>query len=202
MFAKLTGVIDDLAEDHLVLDCNGVGYLVQASAKTLATLIAGETASLRIETMVGDDHIRLYGFRSRDEQYWFKLLQSVQGVGARVALAILSILPPDRLTTVIATQDKASIAQANGVGPKLAQRIVSELKDKASLPLGAASDMPQAMPSAGLPTSVTADALSALANLGYAPSQAHMAVMAALAIVGTEADLSSLIRQALKEVAK
>lgn len=202
MFAKLTGVIEDLAEDHLVLDCHGVGYLVQASARTLATLTQGETASLRIETMVGEDHIRLYGFRARDEQQWFKLLQSVQGVGARVALAILSVLPPERLMAVIAAQDKASVAQANGVGPKLAQRIVSELKDKAALPLGAAPLVQGGAPITGSVPATTADALSALANLGYTPAQAHMAVMAALATLGSGADLSSLIRQALKEVAR
>jgi holliday junction DNA helicase RuvA len=200
MFAKLSGTIDDIAEDHLVLDCNGVGYLVFASSRTLDGLRSGEPLSLRIETHVGDDHIRLYGFASNDEQRWFKLLQSVQGVGARVALAILSVLPPERLATAISAQDKSSVAQANGVGPKLALRIVTELKDKAgalsvsAITSALAGNVPKA-------SGLLADAMSALTNLGYQPVVAHRVVSAAIVKLGEEAALSAVIKLALQEAA-
>ena len=194
MFAKLSGRIDEIAEDHLILDCGGVGYLVHASARALDGLRAGDALSLRIETMVGEDHIRLYGFRSSDEQRWFKLLQSVQGVGARVALAILSVLPPERLAQVIAAQDKASVAQANGVGPKLAQRIVTELKDKAGPVFATATT------SGGPASHGNQDAVSALLNLGFQPLVAQRAVAAAAAALG-DAPLSDIIKRALKEAA-
>jgi holliday junction DNA helicase RuvA len=200
MFAKLTGMIDEISEDHLILDCGGVGYLVFASSRTLDGLNIGDTLALRIETHVGEDHIRLYGFRSSEEQRWFKLLQSVQGVGARVALAILSVLPPERLAAAISAQDKASVAQANGVGPKLAQRIVTELKDKA----GALSvSTITAALSGNVPKSagVLGDAMSALTNLGYAPALAHRAVGSAIAKLGEDAPLGALIKTALQEAA-
>jgi holliday junction DNA helicase RuvA len=196
MFAKLTGLIDEVAEDHLVLDCGGVGYLVFASARSLDGLRAGDKLSLRIETMVGEDHIRLYGFRSAGEQRWFRLLQSVQGVGARVALAILSVLPPERLSLAISEQDKASLGQASGVGPKLAQRIVTELRDKAG-----------AMPVTGsavieaLPQGAAADAVSALVNLGFQPALAQRAVAKVRAAQGDDLPLGALVKAALREAA-
>jgi holliday junction DNA helicase RuvA len=200
MFAKLTGTIDDIAEDHLILDCGGVGYLVFASSRTLDGLRSGETLSLRIETHVGEDHIRLYGFRAGEEQRWFKLLQSVQGVGARVALAILSVLPPERLAAAIAAQDKASVAQANGVGPKLAQRIVTELKDKAGA-LSVATITSALGGNASKASGILGDAMSALTNLGYPPAAAHRAVSAAITKLGEEAALGSVIKVALQEAA-
>ncbi len=200
MFAKLTGLIDDIAEDHLVLDCGGVGYLVFASSRTLDGLTAGDALSLRIETHVGEDHIRLYGFRAPEEQRWFKLLQSVQGVGARVALAILSVLPPERLAAAIAAQDKASVAQANGVGPKLAQRIVTELKDKAGA-LSVATVTASLASSAPRLSGVLGDAISALTNLGYPIATAHRAASVALGKLGEDAVLGSVIKLALQEAA-
>lgn len=200
MFAKLTGTIDEIAEDHLILDCNGVGYLVFASSRTLDGLKSGERLSLRIETHVGEDHIRLYGFHAAEEQRWFKLLQSVQGVGARVALAILSVLPPERLAAAIAAQDKASVAQSNGVGPKLAQRIVTELKDKA----GALSVAMVTSALGSAPVKATgqlADAMSALINLGYQPGVAHRAVSVAITNLGEGASLGAVIKTALQEAA-
>jgi holliday junction DNA helicase RuvA len=202
MFAKLTGTVDDIAEDHLVLDVNGVGYLVSLSARSLDGLHMGDAISLRIETQVGEDHIRLFGFRTADEQRWFRLLQSVQGVGARVALAILSVLPPDRLAAAIAGQDKATLGQASGVGKKLAERLVTELKDKAAQETWAApvagangTNSIAAIPAAG------ADALSALINLGYKPFEAQQAVQAALAKSDAAIPVGDLIRAALKEAA-
>ena len=201
MFAKLTGVVDDLAEDHLVLDVHGVGYLVFATTKTLATLAIGDSVALKIDTQVGEDHFRLFGFKSADEQRWFRLLQSVQGVGARVALAILSTLPPDMLSAAIAAQDKASVARANGVGPKLALRIITELKDKALVVTigGTATDMQKSARTS--PMGQSGDAMSALTNLGYTLGQAHDAVAKAQLKLGDSANLAVLIRQALKEAA-
>ncbi len=203
MFAKLTGVVETIAEDHLVLDVNGVGYLVAATTRTLDGLHIGDSVALKIETQVGEDHIRLYGFRDGEEQRWFRLLQSVQGVGARVALAILSALPPDRLAPAIAAQDKATLGLANGVGKKLAERIVTELKDKAAqmtwtsvaVAANGAKITAPAAPAAG------ADAVSALINLGYKPFEAQQAVQAAMAKSATELPVGDLIRASLKEAA-
>ncbi len=200
MFAKLTGTVDELEEDHLILDVHGVGYKIFATGKTLGTLVAGETTVLKIDTQVGEDHFRLYGFRTADEQRWFRLLQSVQGVGARVALAILSALPPDILLSAIAAQDKASVARANGVGPKLALRIITELKDKAHM-VGAASGVDASKPVQASPAGHGGDAMSALTNLGYSLPQAHDAVAKAQVKLGDAYDLGGLIRQALKEAA-
>jgi holliday junction DNA helicase RuvA len=200
MFAKLSGTVDEIAEDHLILDCGGVGYLVFASSRTLDGVHSGEPLSLRIETHMGEDHIRLYGFRGHDEQRWFKLLQSVQGVGARVALAILSVLPPERLATAIAAQDKVSVAQASGVGPKLAQRIVTELKDKAGA-LSVATITSALSGNAPKVSGILGDAMSALTNLGYAPAAAHRAVSTALGTLGDDAALSAVIKAALQEAA-
>lgn len=200
MFAKLTGTVDTLAEDHLILDVGGVGYLVQASTRTLAGLAAGAPASLLVETQVGEDHIRLYGFAHGAEQRWFRLLMTVQGVGAKVALAILSILPPDDLVRVIAAQDKAMVSRANGVGPKLAQRIVTELKDKAgALALGAV--VPAATGVAAPVQGAGTDAVSALINLGYRPVEAASAISDALAALGPDARFDALVRAGLKALA-
>ena len=205
MIGKLKGVIDSYGEDHVILDVHGVGYLVHCSAKTLTALPStGEAAVLSIETHVREDMIRLYGFRSDQEREWFKLLQTVQGVGAKVALAILSALEPGALATALGTGDKAMIGRAPGVGPKLAQRIVTELKDKA--PAFGTVDpaiikLSDSVEEKTAPAPVS-DALSALVNLGYQQAQASAAVAAAVRIAGDSASSPQLIRLALKEMAK
>jgi Holliday junction DNA helicase RuvA len=204
MIGKLTGIIDSFGDDYLILDVNGVGYVVTCSSRTLQHLPArGELASLAIETQVREDAIRLFGFTSDAERDWFRLLQSVQGVGAKVALAILGILSAGELATTIGTQDKASVARAPGVGPKLAARIVAELKDKA--PALAAVD-PVVARLAGeeakrAPRPVQ-DAISALVNLGYGRPQAAAAVAASLSALGESAEAPALIRRGLKELAQ
>ena len=204
MIAKLKGIIDSVADTHAVVDVQGVGYLVQASTRTLGNLSVGEAFSLHIETVVREDAISLFGFADLEEREWFKLLQSVQGVGARVALAILAIHAPAKLSMILAAQDKAAISQANGVGPKLATRIVSELKDKTiSLPSGSSAQLEtpkEDTPAA--PTSANGDAISALENLGYGRSEAYSAVATASADLGADADVSKLISGALKALAK
>jgi Holliday junction DNA helicase RuvA len=205
MIGKLKGVIDSFGEDHVILDVHGVGYVVLCSAKTLTSLPAvGEAAVLSIETQVREDAIRLFGFKSDVEREWFRLLQTVQGVGSKVALGILSVLDPGGLATAIGTQDKAMVARSPGVGPKLAARIVAELKDKA--PAMGSLD-PMLVRLAGqveersAPKPV-ADAVSALMNLGYAQAQASAAVAAALRVAGDGAEAPQLIRLGLKEMAK
>ena len=205
MIGKLKGIIDSYGEDFVILDVQGVGYVVQCSSRTLQKLPqVGEAASLSIETHVREDAIRLYGFASDGERDWFRLLQSVQGVGAKVALAILGVLSPGELATALATQDKAMVGRAPGVGPKLAQRIVSELKDKA--PAFASID-PTVMRLAGEDEAKTApkpvqDAISALVNLGYGRPQAAAAVAASVKELGESAETSALIRRGLKELAQ
>jgi Holliday junction DNA helicase RuvA len=205
MIGKLKGIIDSYGEDFVILDVHGVGYVVQCSSRTLQKLPqAGEAASLSIETHVREDAIRLYGFASDGERDWFRLLQSVQGVGAKVALAILGVLSPGELATALATQDKAMVGRAPGVGPKLAQRIVSELKDKA--PAFASID-PTVMRLAGEDEAKTApkpvqDAISALVNLGYGRPQAAAAVAASVKELGESAETPALIRRGLKELAQ
>lgn len=204
MIGKLKGLIDSYGEDFVILDVNGVGYVVQCSSRTLQKLPpAGEAASLAIETQVREDAIRLFGFASDAERDWFRLLQSVQGVGAKVALAILGVLGPGELGTAIGTQDKAAVARAPGVGPKLAARIVAELKDKA--PALAAVDpvvakLAGADEARGAPKPVQ-DAISALVNLGYGRPQAAAAVAASVKALGESAETSALIRRGLKELA-
>lgn len=205
MIGKLKGVIDGYGEDHVVVDVHGVGYVVFCSARTLQALPpAGEAASLAIETQVREDAIRLFGFRSEQERDWFRLLQTVQGVGAKVALGILSAMDAGALATAIATNDKAMIGRAPGVGPKLAQRISAELKDKApafgEVAPGLAA-LSGALEDRRLPQPV-ADAVSALVNLGYPQAQAAAAINAALKVAGEAAATSALIRQGLKELAK
>ncbi len=207
MIGKLTGRIDTVEEDRCLIDVGGVGYLVFASARTLGQVAPGQAAALLIETHVREDHIHLYGFAERGEREWFRLLSTVQGVGARVALAILSVLSPDELATAVAAQDKAAVARANGVGPKLAGRIVAELKDKAGAlvfhggrPLATGAAGAAAPPSDGL-AQTAEDAVSALVNLGYRRTEAFAAVAAASRELGPEAKLDALIRAGLKELA-
>ena len=205
MIGKLRGVIDSYGEDFVVVDVQGVGYVVHCSARTLQTLPStGEAATLSIETHVREDMNRLYGFRADAEREWFRLLQTVQGVGAKVALGILSVLDPGSLGTAIATGDKASVSRGPGVGPKLAARIVAELKDKA--PAFAAFDPALIRLSGTLedkkaPQPVS-DAVSALVNLGYAQVQASAAIAAALKQAGDEAEAKTLIRLGLRELAR
>ncbi len=205
MIGKLKGIIDSYGEDAIILDVNGVGYLVHCSARTLQALPApGEPAVLAIETHVREDQIRLFGFLSDVEREWFRLLQTVQGVGTKVALAVLSTLNPGELASAIAVRDKATVARTPGVGPKVAERIVTELKDKA--PAYANID-PAVVRLSGqfedrrAPQPV-ADAVSALINLGYGQPQAAAAIAAAARAAGEGADTPRLIRLGLKELAK
>ena len=207
MIGKLTGVIDSLTEEGLVLDVNGVGYVVHAGAKTLSRIGgAGTPASLLIETQVREDAITLYGFADATERDWFQLLRSVQGVGGKVALAILSTLTPDDLANAVAAQDKASIARANGVGPKLAQRVVSELKDKAAgmaFGAGLGKVVPIAAGRAGEGGGdLVNDAVSALVNLGYRRAEAFGAVSKALSAGGAKPALNDLIVHGLRELSQ
>lgn len=197
MIARLTGVLAEAGPDYGVIDVNGVGYLVQLSGKTLAAL-GGVGASIKILTdmQVREDAITLFGFGSVAERDWFRLLTQVQGVGGRVALSILSVLAPDELSRAVASGDKAMVARANGVGPKLALRIVTELKDKAGPALGPVGG------TAAPKGSAEADALSALANLGFRPAEATAAVGAAVEELGPGATLDGLVRLALRKAAK
>ena len=203
MIGKLKGRIDSTGPDWLMVDVGGVVYFVSCSGKTLAALPAiGEFAEVHTEMLVSQDNIRLVGFATLLEKEWFKLLQSVQGVGARVALAILSILSPGELASAIALQDKAMLGRANGVGKKLAERIVLELKDKAPAYTAADIGLSQVAAELAAPkTSAVTDAVSALVNLGYGQSQAAMAVSAALKKAGDDQPTEKLIRLALKELA-
>jgi Holliday junction DNA helicase RuvA len=206
MIGKLKGIIDSYHEDTLILDVQGVGYLIHCSGRTLTALPrVGEAASLIIETHVREDMIRLYGFRSDAERDWFRLLQSVQGVGSKVALAILSVLDLPDLATAIGTLDKAMIARAPGVGPKLAARIVAELKDKAPA-LGGLDPLTSRLAGAVDEGSVIAapirDAISALVNLGYQQAQASAAIAAVIKREGEDLPAAQLIRLGLKEMAK
>ena len=205
MIGKLKGVVDSYGEDFVILDVHGVGYVVHCSARTLQRMPeAGEAASLAIETHVREDMIRLYGFRSDAEREWFRLLQTVQGVGSKVALGLLSVLEPEALATAIAMGDKTSIARAPGVGPRLAARLTAELKDKA--PAFAPID-PAVLALSGEVEDRTApqpaaDAISALVNLGYAPVQASAAIAAAMKGAGEGAEAKTLIRLGLRELAR
>jgi Holliday junction DNA helicase RuvA len=205
MIGKLKGLVDSYGEDFVILDVQGVGYIVHCSARTLQRLPPpGEATDLAIETHVREDMIRLYGFKSDAEREWFRLLQTVQGVGTRVALGVLSILEPAALATAIATGDKATVARAPGVGPRLAARLVAELKDKAPAfsPIdpavialsGAVEDRTAPQP--------VSDAVSALVNLGYAPVQASAAIAAALKGAGEDVEAKTLIRLGLRELAR
>ncbi len=205
MIAKLTGLLDTVGEDRAIVDVSGVGYLVFCSARTLANLPgAGDPVVLLIETHVREDHIHLYGFADSAERDWFRLLSTVQGVGARMALAILSALPPAELVRAIAAQDEATLTRPSGVGPKLAARIVAELKDKAgqiflgpvvALPGGRAADAEAQIP---IPYD---DAISALVNLGYQRAEAFGAVAGVTRELGAHAPLEDVIKAGLRELA-
>ena len=198
MIAHLKGRLDSTGIDHAVIDVGGVGYLVGASARTLSSIgPVGEAAMLHTEMLVSEDSIRLVGFASADERDWFRLLTGVQGVGSRVALAILSALEPTDLMRAIASGDKAMVARANGVGPKLAQRIVMELKDKVGGIVLAPGSGGGVAASAG----AGADAVSALLNLGFRPAEANAAVAAAEEELGAGASLDALVRLALRKAA-
>jgi Holliday junction DNA helicase RuvA len=205
MIGKLKGIVDSYGEDHIVLDVGGVGYLVHCSARTLQALPPqGEAVTLAIETLVREDQISLYGFLTAAEREWFRLLQTVQGVGAKVALSVLGALKPADLASAIATGDKAAIKRAPGVGQKVAERIVTELKDKA--PAYAALDpavvrLSGAVEEKRAPQPVL-DAVSALVNLGYGQPQAAAAIAAAVRAAGEGAETAQLIRLGLKELAK
>jgi Holliday junction DNA helicase RuvA len=197
MIARLAGRLIDSGIDHLVIDVGGVGYLVQASARTLAAIgPVGEAAMVFTEMQVREDAITLFGFATAGERDWFRLLTGVQGVGGRVALAILSVLDAAELSRAVAGGDKAMVARANGVGPKLAMRIVNELKDKiGAIAIGPAGVAPAAR-------GANADAVSALANLGFRAGEASAAVAAAAEDLGEDASLDGLVRLALKKVAR
>ena len=201
MIAMLRGMVESIAEDSAIVDVGGVGYLVFCSRRTLDSLPRqGNAVKLHVETHVREDHINLYGFLQAEERSWFRLLTTVQGVGARVALAILSVLPTDQLMTAIVAQDKTAISRANGVGPKLAARIAAELKDKVGgIALSATAgivvrDMTESAPNE--------EAVSALVNLGFSRTEAFGAVARAGQSLGASAAVDDLIRSGLKELAQ
>lgn len=197
MIAHLKGRLEATGIDHAVIDVGGVGYLVAVSAKTLAAIgPVGEAATLFTEMLVAEDSIRLVGFARPDERDWFRLLTGVQGVGARVALAILSVLDPADLARAIAAQDKAMIGRANGVGPKLAERIVRELKDKAG------GVIPGGVVPAAAAGGAASDAVSALLNLGFRPAEANAAVGMAAEELEAGATLDALVRLALRKASR
>jgi holliday junction DNA helicase RuvA len=203
MIGKLTGRLDAIGAAAVIVDVNGVGYEVNCAARTIAGLSAtGETVSLAIDTHLREDSVRLYGFATEHERAWFRALQTVQGVGAKVALAVLGALAPEDLATAVALQDKAQVARAPGVGPKVAARIVAELKDK--MPALAPAFRPGAglAPAASIPEGPSArDAVSALTNLGYSHGEAAAAISLAVGKAGREARTEELIRLGLKELA-
>jgi len=197
MIAHLKGRLEATGIDHAVIDVGGVGYLVGASARTLAAIgPVGEAATLFTEMLVAEDSIRLVGFARPDERDAFVMLTGVQGVGSRVALAILSVLDPADLARAVAAQDKAMVARANGVGPKLAERIVRELKDKVG------GVIPGTVTPASAASGAASDAVSALLNLGFRPAEANAAVGAAAEELGASAGLDALVRLALRKAAK
>ncbi|MGQ2932906.1 MAG: Holliday junction branch migration protein RuvA [Sphingopyxis sp.] len=200
MIAKLTGRLDSSGAGHAVIDVGGVGYLVEASARTLDALgPVGGDVTIHTEMLVGEDFLRLLGFAKGEERDWFRLLTSVQGVGAKVALAILSALEIGDLQRALASGDSAMIARANGVGPKLAQRIAHELKDKAGTLGGISGGGSSYISTAPGPL---ADAVTALTGLGFKPGEASAAVAAASEELGVDASLDALVRVALKKAAK
>lgn len=209
MIGKLRGKVDAVGESFLIIDVNGVGYEVQASSRTLRNLKAGDEVSLTIDTHVREDAIRLFGFASELERNWFRTLQTIQGVGSKVALGVLGIMSPQDLANAIALGNSAAVEEAPGVGKKLAQRIVAELKDKAPALSVAGLNMPQTPGGGGpqlTPVAVqhhaAAEAISALTNLGYNPQQAAAAVATAMGDLGEAADTASLIKRGLKALAR
>lgn len=203
MIAQLRGVVARVSDDSAVIDVNGVGYLVFCSSRTLGQIPArGETVALEIETHVREDHIHLYAFAETDEGDWFRLLTKVQGVGARVALAILSAVEPDMLLQAVSAQDKTPLTRASGVGPKLAGRIVTELKDKVGgLALAPFKPANTAASGSAAAASIGEEAVSALVNLGYSRTDAFGAVATANRALGEKASLNDLIKEGLRELA-
>lgn len=206
MIAKLSGLLDSTGLDWAIIDCRGVGYLVSASARTLRRLgTPGEAVSVLTDMWVSEDKIQLFGFADLVERDWFRLLTTVQGVGARVALAVLSVLSPDEIAAAIMAQDRTALSRADGVGPKLANRLISELKDKVPalgfaggvVVAGTAAAKGDAAPAAG---GAAADAVSALVNLGYKRIDAFSAVVKCQQRLGDSAGVSDLIRAGLKEL--
>jgi Holliday junction DNA helicase RuvA len=202
LIAKLKGIVDSVDNDSAVVDVGGVGYLVSASSRTLRNLVAGEAATMLVETIVREDAIALYGFLETAERDWFRILTTVQGVGARVALSILSTLSPDEIARAIAAQDRATLSRPAGVGPKLAARLATELKDKA-----AAFGVAPAPKAAGAPAvlaagSINEDAVSALVNLDYKRVEAFGAVARVTQRLGAGAKLEAVITAALQELAR
>jgi Holliday junction DNA helicase RuvA len=204
MIGRLRGIVEQVDEDSCVVDVNGVGYVVHASARTLRELSPGVEARLLVETVVREDAILLYGFIAAAERDWFRILTTVQGVGAKVALSLLSTLAPDALASAIVAQDKASLNRAAGVGPKLAARLTTELKDKATqwgaIPGARASQAKADAPSAT--PSPNEDAISALVNLGYKRMEAFGAIARVAQRLGTDAKIDALIREGLRELAR
>lgn len=204
MIGKLKGTVDEIDGDLVLIDVHGVCYAVHCSARTIARLNLGEAAILHIETYVREDQFRLFGFSSHLEREWFRLLQNVQGVGAKVALAVLSTLSPSEIANAIALRDIAMVSRAPGVGKKVAERIVTELKTKAPAFAGEAAGtigLKQEL-GEGVASGPVTDAVSALSNLGYSRDQAANAVAAALKAGGEGADAAKLIRLGLKELAR
>lgn len=204
MIGKLKGTIEEIGEDYVLVDVHGVCYVAFCSARTLSRVgSAGEAVVLFIETYVREDQLKLFGFLNALEREWFRLLQIVQGVGSRVALAVLSTLTPAELANAIALQDKTMISRAPGVGPKVAIRILTELKNKAPAFAGEASGtigLKQEL-GEGVASGPVTDAVSALTNLGYSAQQASAAISKALPKAGEDADSAKLIRFGLKELA-
>lgn len=202
MIGKLTGRVDFVGADHAIVDVGGVGYVVQCSTATLARLAVGANVTLAIETKLSEDAIRLFGFLAAEEREWFRLLQTVQGVGARVALSILSALKIPELERAVVLGDKSTVGRAQGVGPKLATRIVTELKDKApamALQRGAGADERAALQT---PRPVESDAIAALVKLGYSQIAAGEAVARAGQSLGEAAALDMLLRESLRQLAR
>ena len=201
MIARLKGIVESIDADSAVIDVNGVGYLVTASARTLRDLVVGAPATLLVETIVREDAIALYGFLATVERDWFRILTTVQGVGAKVALSILSTLSPDEIARAIAAQDRATLSRPAGVGPKLAARLATELKDKAAsfgvAPAGRAAEA-AAMPAG----SINEDAVSALVNLGYKRVEAFGAVARVTQRLGEGARLNDVIKAGLQELSR
>lgn len=203
MIGKLRGTIDSIGEDFLILDVNGVGYVIHCSTRTLQSMPqVGAAATLAIETQVREDSIRLYGFLNEGERDWFRLLQTVQGVGAKVALALLGVLSANELSAAIARQDKTALARTPGVGPRLAARLVAELKDKT--PASAGMPLPglAAAPAGAAEAPAIEDAIAALINLDYSRQQATNAIALARAELGEDAEAAALIRRGLRELSR
>ncbi|GAC1040036.1 Holliday junction branch migration protein RuvA [Rhizobium sp. No.120] len=204
MIGKLKGTIEEIGEDYVLVDVHGVCYVAYCSARTLSKLgSVGKACILFIETYVREDQIRLFGFMTALEREWFNIVQTVQGVGAKVALALLSTLTPAELANAIALQDRAAVSRAPGVGPKVAMRIVTELKNKAPAFAGDAVNigLKQEL-GEGVAAAPVADAVSALTNLGYSRDQAANAIAAAMKAAGEGADSAKLIRLGLKELSR